>query len=118
MLLVNRYLNISYHTDNTTIVVSYKDIAQVREITNNSPVLIPIMTESVVISCDAEGGKWSYRQSTGARLTGVANLITIDLFTLEYVLRFECTKRDSSGSNRNIHNVDIFAVGELYERLN
>ena len=111
-------MNISYHTDNTTIVVSYKDIVHVREITNNNPVIIPIMTESVVISCDAEGGKWTYRQSTGARLTGVANPITIDLFTLEYVLRFECTKRDSLGSNRNIHKVDILAVGELYERLN
>ena len=115
-MLLYRYLNNSYHTDNTTIVVSYKDIVQVREITNNNPVLIPVMTESVAISCDAEGGKWTYAQPTRARLTGVANPITIDLFTLEYVLRFECTKRDSTGSNRNIHNVDIHAVGELYER--
>ena len=32
----------------------------VKDIVNTNPVLIPVMTENVDISCDAEEGEWSY----------------------------------------------------------
>ena len=110
--------NYTFHTsDNTTITVRYGDTVYVRDITNRERVPLPVMTEGVVISCDAEGGEWSYQQSsTGIRLSGQVNPINIALFTLEYSVTvsvtFECTKRDASGSRRTVHRVILQAVGE------
>ena len=106
--------NYTFHTsDNTTITVSYRDTVYVRDITNRERVPLPVMTEGVVISCDAEGGEWSYQKSsTGMGLSGQVNPINIALFTLEYSVTFECTKIDPSGARRTVHRVTLQAVGE------
>ena len=104
-----RYIHIyTFHiSDNTTITVRYGDTVYIRDITNRERVPLPVMTEGVVISCDAEGGEWNYSgQST------LANPISIDLFTLEYSVTFACTKRDPSGARRTVHRVTLQAVGE------
>ena len=104
----------TFHTsDNTTITVSYRDTVYVRDITNRERVPLPVMTEGVVISCDAEGGEWSYQKSsTGMGLSGQVNPINIALFTLEYSVTFDCTKIDPSGARRTVHRVTLQAVGE------
>ena len=73
------------------------------------------MTENVVISCDAEGGEWDYIGQTGTTLNGVANPVTIDLFTIEYAGNFYC--KSASGSRKLFHKVYIVAVGKYLVKL-
>ena len=75
------------------------------------------MTESVAISCDAEGGEWYYYGQTGTTHTGVSNPLTIDLFTIEYAIHFYCRKRWSSTSVfRTVHSVTLYAVGKYFDK--
>ena len=104
--------------DNTTITVSYSSTTHVRDITNTDSVLIPVMTENVVISCDAEGGEWYYYGQTGTIHTRVSNPVNIDLFTKEYALTFECRKRESTSGFRTVHSVTVVAVGEYFDLMN
>ena len=75
------------------------------------------MTENVAISCDAEGGEWAYTPKYTTRLTGVSNPLTLDLFTIEYAITFECRKRWSSTSGfRTVHSVTLYAVGKYFDK--
>ena len=105
--------------DNTTITVSYSSTTHVRDITNTNSVLIPVMTDNVAISCDAEEGKWSYYiGQTGTAHTGASNPVNIDLFTKEYALTFDCKKRESSYSGlRTVHSVTVVAVGKYLDKI-
>ena len=70
------------------------------------------MTETVVISCDAEGGKWAK-----TRHTGVSNPVNIDLLTIEYALTFDCRKKESNTSGfRTVHSVTLYATGKYLDK--
>ena len=100
-------------SDNTTITVSYGDTVYVRDITNRDTVRIPVMTESVTISCDAEGGEWAHDGQSG-----IDNPVRIDLFTIANAEYYDCTKKETpTGPNRIIHSVEVKAVGECLVKM-
>ena len=71
------------------------------------PVLIPVMTENVILNCDAESAEWTYSEN----LIG-QNLLTIDLYTKKDAKKFYCTNIDITTSRRVVHSVTLAAIGK------
>ena len=94
---------ILYHLDNTTITVSY---GTETHIVNITPVLIPVMTENVILNCDAESAEWAYSQTLRQ------NPLTLDLYTKMYAKIFYCTNMDTTTSRRVVHSVTLAAIGK------
>ena len=93
--------------DNTTITVSYGTEIHIVNITNEMPVLIPIMTENVILNCDAESAEWTYPQTPIGQ-----NPLTLDLYTRIYPKKFHCTNKDTTTSRRTVHSVRLAAIGK------
>ena len=93
--------------DNTTITVSYGTETQILSTTNEIPILIPVMTENVVLYCDAESADWTYSQTPIGQ-----NPLTLDLYTKMYVRVFYCTNMDDTTSRRVVHSVTLAAIGK------
>ena len=93
--------------DNTTITVSYGTETHIVNITNEMPVLIPVMTENVILNCDAESAEWTYSQTPIGQ-----NPLTLDLYTKMYAKIFYCTSMDTTTSRRIVHNVTLSAIGK------
>ena len=64
------------------------------------PVLIPVMTENVILNCDAESAEWTYSQTSIGQ-----NSLTLDLYTKVYAKTFYCTSMDNATTRRIVHNV-------------
>ena len=93
--------------DNTTITVSYGTETHILSITNEMPILIPVMTENVVLYCDAESADWTYSQTPIGH-----NPLTLDLYTKMYTKNFYCTNMDDTTSRRIVHSVRLAAIGK------
>ena len=93
--------------DNTTITVSYGTETHILSITNEMPILIPVMTENVVLYCDAESADWTYSDTPIGQ-----NPLTLDLYTRMYEKVFYCTNMDGTTSRRVVHSVRLAAIGK------
>ena len=105
----NQYIQ----TDNTTITVSYEDTTHIRDIDDRDNVYIPVMTENVMISCDADMALWSYDPTIQLQ-TNITNPLTIDLFTIQFVTYYFCTDVDINDRRVAVKSVTLRAYGELY----
>ena len=95
------------YLDNTTITVSYGAENHILSITNEIPILIPVMTENVVLYCDAESAEWMYSNTSVEQ-----NPLTLDLYTKMYSKIFYCTNMDTTTSRRVVHSVTLAAIGK------
>ena len=93
--------------DNTTITVSYGTETHIVNITNEMPVLIPVMTENVTLNCDAQSAEWIYSQTPIGQ-----NPLTLDLYTRMYPKKFHCTNKDTTTTRRIVHSVTLAAIGK------
>ena len=95
------------YLDNTTITVSYGAETHILSITNEIPILIPVMTENVILYCDAESAEWTYSDASDRQ-----NLLTLDLYTKMYAKIFNCTNMNTTTSRRVVHSVTLAAIGK------
>ena len=93
--------------DNTTITVSYGTETHIVNITNEMPVLIPVMTENVILNCDAQSAEWIYSQTPIGQ-----NPLTLGLYTKMYAKIFYCANMDTTTSRRIVHSVTLAAIGK------
>ena len=103
-----------FHTDNTTITVSYGDITHVRDIDDRNSVYIPVMTENVMISCDADMALWTYSLAGISQQTNIPNPLMLDLFIIQYDTDYFCTDVDINNERALVNIVRLRAYGELY----
>ena len=106
-------LYIPFHKDNTTITVSYEDTTHIRD-SFYSVVYIPVMTENVMISCDADMALWDYNPTGISQQTNIPNPLMIDLFTLQYAAYYYCTDVNINNKKVVVKSVRLRAYGELY----
>ena len=93
--------------DNTTITVSYGTETHIVNITNETPILIPVMTENVILNCDAQSAEWIYSQTLFGQ-----NPLTLDLYTKMYAKIFYCANMDTTTSIHKVHSVTLAANGK------
>ena len=93
--------------DNTTITVSYGTETHIVDITNKMTVLIPVMTENVILNCDAESAEWIYPQTLRQN-----PLTLVDLYTKMYAKKLYCTSMDTTTSIHKVHSVTLSAIGK------
>ena len=74
---------------------------------------IPVMTENVMISCDADSALWSYHPTGLSPQSNVPNPVMIDLFTLQYAITYFCTNTDMYNYRVIVKMVTLKAYGEL-----
>ena len=103
-----------FHTDNTTITVSYEDTTHVRDIYGRNSVYIPVMTENVMISCDADMALWTYSPTDISQQTSIPNPLMIDLFTIQNATDYYCTDVNINNERIIVNRVTLRAYGELY----
>ena len=108
------YVYSLFHTDNTTITVSYEDTTHIRDIDDRNRVYIPVMTENVIISCDADMALWTYNPTDISQQTDIPNPLMIDLFTLQYGIDYFCTDVNINNKRVLVNIVILYAYGELY----
>eukprot|EP00800_Vazella_pourtalesii_P003166 TRINITY_DN131_c0_g1_i4.p1 TRINITY_DN131_c0_g1~~TRINITY_DN131_c0_g1_i4.p1 ORF type:complete len:543 (-),score=119.79 TRINITY_DN131_c0_g1_i4:298-1926(-) len=96
---------------NTTITVSHGDITHIRDIADRNNVYIPVMTENVMISCDADSALWNYSPTGLSPQSDVPNPLTIDLFTLQYATTYFCTNTDIYNDRIIVKMVTLKAYG-------
>ena len=106
-------LNILFHIDNTTIAVSHGNITHIRDIENRDYLYIPVMTENVSISCDADMALWNYIPTGVSLQSNVPNPETIDVFTLQYATTYFCTNTDIYNYRVIVKSVTLKSYGEL-----
>ena len=87
--------------------MSYGTETHILSITNEIPVLIPLMTENVILNCDAESAEWTYSDTSVGQ-----NPLTLDLYTKMYSKIFNCTNMDTTTSRRVVHSVTLAAIGK------
>ena len=87
--------------------MSYGAETHILSITNEIPILIPVMTENVVLYCDAESAEWTYSDASDEQ-----NPLTLDLYTRMYSEIFNCTNMDTTTSRRVVHSVTLAAIGK------
>ena len=103
-----------FDTDNTTITVSYEDTTHIRDIDDRNSVYIPVMTENVIISCDADMALWNYNPAGISQQTNIPNPLIIDLFTLQYATVYFCTDVNINNRRVIVNAITLRAYGELY----
>ena len=103
-----------FHTDNTTITVSYEDTTHIRDIDDRNSVYIPVMTENVIISYDADMALWNYNPTDISQQTNIPNPLMIDLFTLQYAITYFCTDVNINNKKVVVMRVRLYAYGGLY----
>ena len=103
-----------FNTDNTTITVSYEDTTHIRDNDDINRVYIPVMTENVMISCDADMALWSYNPTGISQQTNIPNPLMIDLFTIQYDTVYFCTDVNINNERVTVKAVRLRAYGELY----
>ena len=74
---------------------------------------IPVITENIMISCDADSALWNYNPTGLSPQSNVPNPVTIDLFTLQYATDYFCTNMDISNYRVIVKSVTLKAYGEL-----
>ena len=108
------YVYSLFHTDNSTITVSYEDITHIRDNDDRNSVYIPVMTENVMISCDVDIALWNYNPTDISQQTSIPNPLMIDLFTIQYAVVYYCTDVDINNMRLNVKTITLRAYGELY----
>ena len=71
------------------------------------PILIPVMTENVILNCDAESAEWTYSETSIGQ-----NSLTIDLYTKKHAKIFYCTNMNTTALRRIVHSVTLAAIGK------
>ena len=74
---------------------------------------VPVMTENVMISCDADSALWNYFPIAVPVLTNESNPVTIDLFTLQYATGYSCTDENINNNRKIVKYISLMAYGEL-----
>ena len=74
---------------------------------------ILVITENVMISCDADSALSNYDPTGLSLQSNIPNPVTIDLFTLQYAITYFCTNTDIYNYRVIVKSVTLKAYGEL-----
>ena len=75
---------------------------------------IPVITENIMISCDADSALWNYNPTgVSPQINSQPNPVMIDLFTLQYAITYFCTNTNIYNNKVIVKSVTLKSYSEL-----